>query len=147
MNSCHASFKTMHHWLFGSTLNLKIIRARSALTLILAGEHHHRGLCWYSAFAARIRRSSSYTLYFHDNRAVRCSAYQSQALIKKLLYSCWRHCLDLVRNGLGLDCHSGRATSCTGDKNIMDSKTKPVRKQVTNFQLLFMSLSHTHANY
>lgn len=34
-------------------------------------------------------RSSSYTPHFHKNAAR--SAYQSQLLIKELLYSCWRH--------------------------------------------------------
>lgn len=34
-------------------------------------------------------RSSSYTLNFHKNAAR--SAYQSELLIKELLYSCWRH--------------------------------------------------------
>lgn len=34
-------------------------------------------------------RSSSYTPHFHKNAAR--SAYQSELLIKELLYSCWRH--------------------------------------------------------
>lgn len=86
-------------WHFGPTLNLKIMHAWSALILILAGKHQHHGSATIQPLLNVSARSSSYTLYFHDNRAVRCSAYQSLALIKKLLYSCWRHCLDLVRNG------------------------------------------------
>lgn len=41
-------------------------------------------------------RSSSYTPHFHKNAAR--SAYQSQLLIKELLYSCWRHIRREVRS-------------------------------------------------
>lgn len=42
-----------------------------------------------SRASARVSLRSSYTWHYHKN-ATR-SAYQSQLLIKELLYSCWRH--------------------------------------------------------